>query len=821
MFADLLIPVPVGQKFTYRVPSTLADHMEVGKRVIVPFGDRRILTGVVLAIHHSPPRDHEAKSIIDLLDDFPAMSARQLELLDWMASYYMCTPGEALQAALPAGLKLSSESLVQLHPAFDFDSSPFDFSGKEEALLRNLASGTMTYTEISKLLGVKSIHAILKSLVGKQAILLLEEVQDKYVPKRQKRMRLAKPYAAKEALEDLFKKIGSKPRQEEVLLHYLQQVPVFQDPELNKKGIPRKSFSDAGLSLSSVNTLVKQGILEDHEVIVSRFDEEESPPLSVPVLSEAQQKCLYEVLSGFEKTGTSLLHGITGSGKTEIYIELIRKALDSGTQVLYLLPEIALTTQIVHRLRRVFGQSMGVYHSRFSDNERVEVWNGILSGKHRFIVGARSSVFLPFEELGLIIVDEEHDASYKQQDPAPRYQARDVALVLGRLHHAKVLLGSATPSLESWFQSQTGKYHYVHLPERFGEAHLPEVIMADLVKERKRKSLQGGFSPVLISAISDALRNKEQVIIFQNRRGYSPMLECEDCGWIPQCINCSVSLTYHQFRGSLICHYCGYRQPPVKQCPACSSTRIRTVGTGTEKLEQELAVLFPAAVVKRMDFDTTRTRSSYESLLDEFAKGKTQILVGTQMVTKGLDFDHVSVVGVFNADRLLHFPDFRAHERGYQLITQVSGRAGRRDKPGKVIVQTYRTDHPIFRYVISNNFSEFYTNELRDRQERAYPPYSRLIEITVRHADRLKCKSAADHLATHLKSALKDVRISGPAEPVIPRIRNEYYMNLLIKIHRGHAHLQTVKQAVVGEVDKIYRSKDYGKLRIVADVDPA
>jgi primosomal protein N' (replication factor Y) len=820
LFADLLIPVPVGRKFTYRVPAALAEAAEPGRRAVVPFGDRRILTGIILALHTQPPKDHEAKSIIDLLDDYPVVFPRQLELFHWMASYYLCTPGEVLQAALPSGLKLSSESVVQLHPAFDFDTSPFDFSEKDETLLRHLASGTMTYTEISKLLGVRNIHTILKSLVGKEAVLLLEEIQDKYVAKKQKRIRLSRAYEEQSALEDLFKLVGSKAKQEELLLYYLQQVPAFQSPELNKKGLTRKAFNDAGLSASALNTLIKQGVLEEFEVIIPRFEDPAQGSLYDIVLSEAQTKCSQEILAGFDNHPCVLLHGITGSGKTEIYIDLIRKALANGTQVLYLLPEIALTTQIVQRLRKVFGNAMGVYHSRFSDNERVDVWKGIVSGTLRFIVGVRSAVFLPFDELGLIIVDEEHDGSYKQQDPAPRYHARDVALVLGKLHHAKVLLGSATPSVESWFLAGGGRYHYVHLPERYGEAKLPEVILADLVKERKQKTMQGGFSGTLTTAVGEALRNNEQVIIFQNRRGYSPMLECQDCGWIPQCINCSVSLTYHQFRDSLICHYCGYRMTPPKVCSTCNSSRIRTVGTGTEKLEEELALLFPGTRVRRMDLDTTRTKSGYESILDEFSRGDTQILVGTQMITKGLDFDHVSVVGVFNADRILHFPDFRAHERAFQLITQVSGRAGRREKPGKVVVQTYQPDHPLFRLIAENNYGGFYATELQYRKERLYPPFSRLIEILVRHADRSKCRKAAEDIAARLRS-VGELKVSGPAEPAIAKIRNEYRMMLLVKVSRDSGNLQAIKDRMAGVIESVSKNKDYGKLRIVADVDPA
>jgi primosomal protein N' (replication factor Y) len=534
-----------------------------------------------------------------------------------------------------------------------------------------------------------------------------------------------------------------------------------------------------------------------------------------------QEKARNEILKGFEAHTATLLHGVTGSGKTEIYIDLIRKAMEGGSQVLYLLPEIALTTQIVQRLKKMFGSEMGVYHSKFSDNERVEVWNGVLTGKFRFVVGVRSAIFLPFDNLGLIIVDEEHDPSYKQHDPAPRYHARDVAMVIAQIHHAKVLLGSATPSVESYYQAKSGKYGMVTLQERFGEAQLPEIVFADLSKEKKRKTNKGEFSSLLLSEIKEALQKKEQVILFQNRRGYSPMVQCEDCNWIPKCINCSVSLTYHQYRHAMICHYCGYREDLPTQCPTCSSKRILTLGYGTEKLEEELKLHFPEAKILRMDLDTTRSRSGYENIIEGFESGETDILVGTQMVTKGLDFDRVSLVGVFDTDRMMHFPDFRSYERAFQLITQVSGRAGRREKKGKVVLQTSDPNHVLFRYVIENDVQGFLQDQLIDRQEHFYPPYTRLIEITIKHTDKKIALEVADQCARELKNQLKSIRLLGPGEPMISKIRNEYLMAILVKINRDQGKLHDIKNIISNTATQLLQVKEYRSARIVFDVDPA
>ena len=820
LFAELLLPVPIPKLFTYRVPLTLNEHIKVGQRAIVQFGDRKILTGLIAKISHQPPKDYEAKYILELLDEFPAVNEFQFKLFEWLAEYYMCTLGEVMNAALPAGLKLSSESMVQLHPAFNLDESDYAFSEKELMLLKKLQGETLTYSEIAKFLGVKYIYSILKSLSGKEAIVLFEEVKEKYKPKTEKRIRLTNDFNSSKALEELFQTISSKPKQEAVLLKYLQDVPVLHDGNSNKKGISKKDLLEGEISESSLTTLVKNQILEEFEVVVPRFDFEmdrEPPKL---LLSDDQETAQREIFKSFETQNITLLHGITGSGKTEIYINLIKKALESESQVLYLLPEIALTTQIVQRLKKVFGATMGVYHSKFSDNERVEIWNGVLSGKLKFVVGVRSSIFLPFDSLGLIIVDEEHDASYKQQEPSPRYHARDAALIMSQFHHAKVLLGSATPSVETYFHAQQGRYGLVKLEKRYGEAQLPEITLADMTEERKRKTLKGEFSSNLLKNIDDALSKDEQVIIFQNRRGYSPMVNCEDCGWIPKCVNCAVSLTYHQYKNSLVCHYCGYQEKLPQRCPVCTSARITTLGYGTEKLEEELNLYFPEKNIQRMDLDTTRSKSGYENILEQFENGETNILVGTQMVTKGLDFDRVSLVGVFNADRMMHFPDFRSYERAYQLITQVSGRAGRREKRGKVVIQTSHPDHPVLNFILNNTYQEFYNREVDDRKQHLYPPFSRLIEITVKHIDKKVCREASATLANLFREKIQGVKILGPGEPMISKIRNQFLLSILFKIPRGRTELPQVKMIIDQCVEHVLQTKEFRNVRVVKDVDP-
>ena len=807
--------------FTYKVPRTLTDQVGIGFRVIVQFGKKKVLTGIIGKVHQKPPSAYEAKPILDILDNHATVNPLQIRFWAWMAEYYCCHIGEVMNAALPSGLKLSSESKIQLNPTYDSDTSTYPLDDREEILLQALAAKEeMTYEECENVLGLKSIHGIIKSLVIKEAILVFEQLKEKYTPKVETRIRLSKEYALdKKALESLFNEIANKPKQEEILLKYLQEIPVYKNPDLNQKGLDKKAITDANMSVSSLKTLIKNGVLEEFKIIISRFEEEEGNGDEI-VLSDLQTEILTELKSQFEEKNTVLFHGITGSGKTEIYITLIKEVLAGGSQVLLLLPEIALTTHMVSRLRKVFGSSMGVFHSKYSDNERVEVWNGVLSGKINFVIGARSSIFLPFDSLGMVIVDEEHESSYKQFDPAPRFQARDAAIMLSWIHQAKTLLGSATPSFESFYNARTKKYGYVALDKRYGEAQLPEYHLADMLADKKKNLLKLDFTRLLREKIQEALSNQEQVLIFQNRRGYAPYIACEDCGWIPECEHCDVSLTYHQFGEEMRCHYCGFKEKVPHACPACGSNKLGAVGLGTERIEESLSLLFPEARIARMDLDTTRSKYGYQRLLEEFGSGNVDILVGTQMITKGLDFDRVTVVGIMDADRILYFPDFRAGERAFQQITQVAGRAGRRDKKGTVIIQTRKPEEAIFGQVISGDYKNFYIQEMGDRQRFFYPPFVKIIKITTRHKDYKIAEKAARHL--HNLMGEIDVKkiLLGPEKGLVGKIKNQYIFESIAKLDKsGNAQAQ-FKHDLLHLLEEMQVHKDFRGVRFVVDVDP-
>ncbi len=786
---------------------------------MVKFGQRRILTGIVGKIHRKKPENYEVRDIIDVLDDHPIVNTFQIGLFKWISEYYLSPIGEVLNIALPAGFKLGSESKIQMNPDYRIDQN--QLSDKELMLLEILDSGqTLDYQKIGEVLSLRNFNPVIKSLLSRNAIRIYEEVQEKYKPKLEKRVKLAEDFNNQKALETLFDKLEKYPRQVDVLLKYLQEVPLLKNPQLNQHGIQKKLFKDTGLSVSAVNTLIKNKVLEEWNEVVSRIHFKEEGPTGEIELNKDQRAARNKILSQFQENNTVLLHGITGSGKTEIYIDLIRDVLNNGGQVLYLLPEIALTTQIVSRLTRIFGNEVGIYHSKFSDNERVEVWKNVLSGKTNLVVGVRSSIFLPFDNLELIVVDEEHENSYKQFDPAPRYHARDTALVLARLHHAKVLLGSATPSIESFFLARNKKYGYVSLNRRFGVAVLPEIQLINIREEAKKKQMHGDFSTIVIEALQKDLQVKDQAIIFQNRRGYSPHVRCEECAWIPKCSNCSVSLTYHLKSHELKCHYCGHREKLPGFCQACGSANLKTIGFGTEKIEDDLKLLLSEAKVQRMDWDTTRNKYGYERILEEFENGNIDILVGTQMVSKGLDFGRVNLVAILDVDRMLNFPDFRSYERTFQLVTQVSGRAGRREKSGRVIIQTAHPDHPLLEWIINNDYEGFFGAELAERKVFNYPPFVRVIRITIRHKDQQKVMEAATELGETLKLQLGKRRVLGPEEPLIGRIRNQYLRQILLKIERERVNLHAVKEIVHNSVSKLAGKKEYRKVDFVFDVDP-
>jgi primosomal protein N' (replication factor Y) len=800
----------------------MAELLKIGARVIVPFGKNngRVLTAIVARLHNSPPTAYQARYISELLDEYPLVTGYQLELFRWMAEYYMCNIGDVMNVALPSGLKISSQSKVQYNPDFDYPELLTDL---EATLLIELKKQpSLSYEELGRLAGEgTNVPALIKSLVGKKAVIVFEEVREKYIPKMVRKIRLHATYEEREQLLVLLKRLEKLPKQQEVVMQYLRHVPVQFSPELNRKGLDKTILNqDETLSQSSLTTLIKNQVFETFEVIQPRFADSNTGVQPEIKLTDTQRTASQQIMTLFEQQNIVLLHGITGSGKTEVYIDLIQQALAGGSQVLYLLPEIALTTQIVVRLQRVFGDKMGIYHSKFSDNERVEVWKGIVSGQYQFVVGVRSSVFLPFDNLGLIIVDEEHETSYKQHDPAPRYHARDVAMMLAHWQQAKVLLGSATPSLETYYQAKQGRYGLVELFKRFGEATLPSVMLVDIRQEKKQKAMKNEFSSTLLGALESNLERKEQSILFQNRRGYSPYMQCEDCDWTAECPNCAVSLTYHQRDAELRCHYCGHKETVPRVCPACGSTKVRTIGFGTEKLEDQLQIFFPGSRVLRMDLDTTRAKNSYQQIIQEFEGGQVDILVGTQMITKGLDFDNVSLVGIFDADRMIRFPDFRATERAYQLITQVSGRAGRRaGRKGTVLIQTANPQQPVLQKVIANDYKGLYDEEIQERQDFNYPPFSRLIKLTVRHADRLVSQQAAERLAAELTDALGSSRVLGPEQPLVERIRNQFLFDILIKIERDKLNVKAIKSYIQDRINDILTDKGLRQVSIVADVD--
>ncbi|SEJ17779.1 replication restart DNA helicase PriA [Dyadobacter koreensis] len=819
LFADLILPVPVPRLFTYRVPRNMSEMIKVGARVIVQFGKKRVITAVVANIHSNPPAQYQAKYILELLDDEPIITTHQLELFKWVSEYYLCNIGEVLNVAMPAGLKITSQSRIQHNPEFDYEELLTD---QERYILDEIKKHTtLSYEEVARLVNQTNITAIIKSLVGKHAVILFEEVKERYQPKIVKKVRLTSAFTSENSLMDLTASLDKTPKQQDILMRYLSHVPVHNNAELNQKGLDKTIFSkDNGVSDSALKTLVKKGVFEEFEIVVSRFSDipgGTSPEIN---LTESQKTAFEQIHESFSEKEVVLLHGITGSGKTEVYIELIKQALEGGTQVLFLLPEIALTTQIVVRLRKVFGDQMGIYHSKFSDNERVEVWKGILDGKFQFVVGVRSAIFLPFDNLGLIIVDEEHETSYKQHDPAPRYHARDVAVIMAYMHKAKTLLGSATPSLESYFHARSGRYGLVEMSQRFGNAALPTFLLVDTKKEKKQRTMKNEFSSVLLQHLESNLTNKEQTILFQNRRGYSPYMQCEECSWISECNNCDVSLTYHMKARELRCHYCGHKEEVPRTCPACGSTRVKTIGYGTEKIEDELHLLLPAARVQRMDLDTTRAKNAYQQIIQEFEQGGTDILVGTQMVSKGLDFDNVSMVGIFDADRIIHFPEFRASERAFQMLTQVSGRAGRRaDKPGKVLIQTANPAQKILERIIQNDYVGMYETEIVEREQFHYPPFTRLIKITTKHIDEATSKRASTVLAEKLTANLGKSRVLGPEPPLVERVRNQFLFDILIKLEREKINFKAAKSFIQEKVIDILTDKTIKGVQIIIDVD--
>lgn len=841
-FVDVILPLAVPNLYTYRVPYELNGDIAIGKRVVVQFGRGKLYSALVRNIHETPPKKYEAKYMDSILDERPIVNIKQFELWDWMSQYYMCNIGDVMVAALPGGLRLASETKIVLNPEYNKELSK-TLSDKEFLIVEALEiRNVLSIQDVSQILEQKTVYPLIKTLIEKEVILVQEELKEKFKPKIESFVRITEYTDAEENLKTIFTLLEKKaPKQLDVLMAYIQLSERYskKKKEVKKSELLKKV---AGAE-AAIKSMAQKNIFEIYEREVGRFASFDNEN-KISQLNEVQQEVLdsIEEQFGWKKRVQSppdhiragsklessklkdvvLLHGVTSSGKTEIYVKLIEQAIAQGKQVLYLLPEIALTTQIISRLRKYFGDRVGVYHSKFNENERVEVWNSVLDPESeknfKLIVGARSALFLPFSNLGLVIVDEEHDTSYKQYNPAPRYNARDGAIYLAHIHRAKTLLGSATPSLESYYNAQEGKYGFAEITQRFSGIQMPEIIIADVKEATRKKQMKSHFTPLLLDTVALALQNKEQVILFQNRRGFAPQLECNMCAWIPQCTNCDVSLTYHKASDQLRCHYCGYSIKPPGKCAACGDTNLKMKGFGTEKIEEELSIFYPKATIARMDLDTTRSKFAHQHIIQDFEEGKIDILVGTQMVTKGLDFDNVSMVGILNADSMLNFPDFRSFERSYQLMAQVAGRAGRKNKRGKVIIQTQNSEHSIIQDVIHNNFLSMYTNQLADRKTFNYPPFYRLIEITLIHKDVDMVNASSKYLADELKRHFKK-RVLGPEFPLVSRIRNLYHKNILLKIEREASVVQVKK--VLSDLLVLFKTNiDFKAVRVQVDVDP-
>ncbi len=812
-FIDVILPIPLERLFTYSITQAESEFLKAGMRVAVPFGKSKVYTGLVFAIHQQKPTAYEAKEIHQILDDAPIITQQQLAHWQWIADYYLCTLGDVLRAALPNSFLLESETIITKNT--DKIINETDLQDEEFLVYEALQhQSSLKLHDLVSILDKKNVLPIINSLLDKEAIVLQEEIYQKYKPKLVRYVKLSSQYSPPEKLQQLMEELSRAPKQRDVVM------TLFSISAKTKKPIKVSDLSEASdASASIIKTLIDKEILEEYHfqedrVAYSGDENEASKNLNVH-----QEKALEEITTSFEKFNITLLHGVTSSGKTEVYVKLIEEVIAKGKQVLYLLPEIALTTQLVTRLETYFGGNVSVYHSKYSAHERFELWNNVLQNqpKAQIVLGARSSIFLPFHDLGLVIIDEEHETSFKQFDPAPRYHARDAAIVLASIFKSKTLLGSATPSLESYHNVTQGKYGLVEIMHRYNDVLMPDIELVDIQDKHKRKRMTGHFSDRLIEEMTAALAEGQQIILFQNRRGFSPIVECTTCGHSPQCSNCDVSLTYHQYKNELRCHYCGYYTAMLKNCMACGSVELDNKGFGTEQVQEEAQALFPEHKVARMDLDTTRGKFGYDKIITSFEQKEVDILVGTQMLTKGLDFRNVKLVGIMNADNLLNFPDFRAHERSFQLMLQVSGRAGRTDERGKVLIQTYNPHHRILHQVSTNNYAEMYNEQMDERHNFKYPPIYRLIKITLKHKDFNKVNSGAEWYATGLKQVFKD-NILGPEFPPISRIRNQFHKNILVKIPPQQS-LSKTKKAIAKINNSFLSIKDFRSVRVVLNVD--
>lgn len=826
-FVDLILPVPLRQLFTYRVPDFLTEECQEGKRAVVQFGKKKIYAALIKKVHQNKPTDFEAKELLNIIDNEPVVNQKQFRFWEWMATYYMCSEGEIYKAALPAGLRLESNTgIVYNQEYFDDEalSVNWNFTPKETLILDALQSSkSLTLNDINDILSIKNSLPHIKKLYDKGAIKIHETLEKGFQSKTEKFLKLNENFATNEALNKVFDKLKRAQKQSDVLSSFLELSNFGEErglAEISQKELIQKS----GATTQVINELIKKDILNLVVKDISRLEFKSPNALQISNLNEYQLSAFEQIKTQFIEKDAVLLHGVTSSGKTEVFIHLINNYLQSGKQVLYLLPEIALTSQIVERLRNVFGTKVGVYHSKYNDAERVETWNNINSdnpnsnNQYQLILGVRSSIFLPFNNLGLIIVDEEHENTYKQFNPAPRYQTRDSAIVLAKIHGAKVLLGTATPSIESYYNAKTGKYGLVLLKERHLNIALPEIEIADIKEARRKKQMKSHFTPTLLENLQLALDKKEQVILFQNRRGFAPYIECHECGWIPRCEHCDVSLTYHRHTNQLVCHYCGFSYTKLQVCAKCKSTEIRTRGFGTEKVEEELKIFFPQAEIKRLDLDTSKGKKSHSRIITDFENKRIDILVGTQMISKGLDFENVSLVGILDANQMLNFPDFRAYERSYQLMAQVGGRAGRKNKQGKVVIQTISPDNPLIQFVQQNDYENMFKSQLFERKQFKYPPFNRLIYITLKHKNKELLDKAAHHYATWLKKAMKE-NVIGPEYPIVSKVHDLFLKTILIKIEKSTL-AAAYKKYIIEASEHLLKQSAGKSIQIVYDVDP-
>ena len=812
-FIDIILPIPLEKLFTYSITRAESDFLQAGMRVAVPFGKSKIYTGLVYKIHNEAPVIYDAKEIHQILDEEPIVNSYQLKLWEWMSSYYLCTMGEVMRAALPSAFILESETIVSLNKSRTVNDEHLkdDEFQVFEALHHQ---SSLKIQEIASIIDRKNALPVIKRLLDKEAISLQEELYEKYKPKWVRYVKMNSQYSSEKNLETLLDNLSRAPKQRDVVM------TLFSISLKTKKPVKVKELVEQSRTSSAVvKALIDKEILEEYQIRTDRIEHSNDEKESTKTLNSYQSKALESIIESFNNHNVTLLHGVTSSGKTEVYSKLIDDVLEQGKQVLYLLPEIALTTQLVSRLQNYFGDKVSVFHSKYSLNERVEVWNNVLkkSEKAQIILGARSSIFLPFNNLGLIIVDEEHEQSFKQFDPAPRYHARDTAIVLAAMHKANTILGSATPSLESYHNAKNNKYGLVEIDRRFNDVLMPEIELVDIKEKHRKKRMKGHFSDRMLEEMTEALQEGHQIILFQNRRGFSPIVECNTCGNSPQCPNCDVSLTYHQKINQLRCHYCGYHMAMLQNCLACGSPTLDSKGFGTEQIEEEVKKLFSEYAVGRMDMDTTRGKFGYEKIITSFEQQEIDVLVGTQMVSKGLDFRNVKLVGIMNADNMLNFPDFRAHERSFQMMLQVAGRAGRTKKRGKVLIQTYNPYHKILQQVTTNDYLEMFKEQLNERYNYKYPPIYRLIKITLKHKEYNRVNESSDWMAKSLQNVFNE-NVLGPEFPPIARIRNLYQKNILIKIPPKQS-LPKTKEAILKIKNSFLNVKDFRSVKVILNVD--